>query len=106
MVQSGWIITGNYDDLNKVTFSKSEIKFDFVIEIRQGRYMVTILNLKQLQGAGLFGTAPAQFVPFDYTYARDDKVEWTSDAHDDSGVLDKCFTELFTIYLTAGIGGW
>ena len=49
MVQSGLVITGNFGDLNAVTFSSTGITGDFVIELRPGRYRVTILNLKQFE---------------------------------------------------------
>src|ERR1700677_3492833 len=45
MLQSGWIITGNYNG--------AIIRGDFVIEIKPGRYRVTILNLEHEESNGL-----------------------------------------------------
>jgi hypothetical protein len=104
MVQSGWVITGNFDDIYAATFSSSGITGDFVIEIRPGRYRVTILNLKQVE-LGLLATSGG-LRTFYNIYARDYKVEWTSDAHQDLVPIDYGFTKLFFIYPTSGLSVW
>jgi hypothetical protein len=95
MVQSGWIITGN--------FSGAVTKGDFVIEIRPGRYRVTILNLEQEQSNGF--TVP-HWETFYSAYVRNAKPEWTDDAHEQLAATDKSFTNLFTLYPTSGLGVW
>lgn len=104
MVQSGLVITGNFGDLNAVTFSSTGITGDFVIELRPGRYRVTILNLKQFE-YGILATS-GEMKTFYCIYARNNSVEWTSAAHQDLVPIDYGFTKLFFIYPTSGLSEW
>lgn len=101
MVQSGWVITGSFNDYNAVTFSSSGITGDFVIEIRPGRYRVTILNLRQFQSGIVEG-----FETFYDIYARNNTVEWTFNAHRDLVPIDFGFTKLFFINPASGLSDW
>lgn len=98
LVQSGNIITGIFDWMNCTTFSVSELKAGFSIEIKNGKYRVSIFDFFQSKGSGLS--------PWDFKYMRDDKTEWRPEASSDLPNYDTQFTKMFTLPSKESEANW
>jgi len=103
VVQNGLIITGNYDEIRGEVFTYRETKADFSIEIKNGKYRVTILNM--LNNNNMNGALWS----FNFMYIKDNGTDWRNDALsdlNDLGAFHKTFINVFTLNQKTDTSNW
>jgi hypothetical protein len=85
---NGIVITGNYETQNGTEGYPWELlKAYFIIEIKNGKYRVTLSNIIENQNAGT--------IPFTYLYAKNNPIEWRSGIKIRLGKFDAEFANTF-----------
>jgi hypothetical protein len=86
--KNGAVLTGTYEAQYANEGSPWEmIKGYFIIEVKNGRYRVTISNILDNKNSPI--------MPFSYLYAKNNPLEWRSSVQNDLNKLDAKFTETF-----------
>jgi hypothetical protein len=92
-LDNGKIITGTYESQSANEPTPWEmIKGYFIIEIKNGRYRVTISNIIDNKNTPL--------IPFTYLYSKNNPLEWRSGVQKDLVKLDEKFTAAFALTTT------
>lgn len=85
---NGLLITGNFEIQNATEGYPWELlKAYFIIEIKNGKYRVTLSNILENQNAGT--------IPFTYLYAKNNPIEWRGGIRNKLSKLDDTFHAAF-----------
>jgi hypothetical protein len=100
---NGYTITGHIDEADDspgaLIPQQVEEKGYFMIEVKNGKYRVTVKNL--------FFISPQNVSSFEYLYLEYHKTsQWTGKAHNELGDFDKGLTTLFTVNPGAVNSDW
>jgi hypothetical protein len=96
---NGKIITGTYESQSTNEGAPWEmIKGYFIIEIKNGRYRVTISNI--------IDNKNTPFIPFTYLYSKNNPIEWRNGVQKDLAKLDEKFTAAFGLDTPMQASDW